>query len=236
MFPGMFLLLIPLIIALGYGIRVAGETVKGNDNLPEFNRWRNLFIKGLGGILINVVYTVFVILLLLPAIICFMVNDITYNPAITILGFILLLIVIIPVIVLSIMRVISFVKYGEEGDVGAAFKFKEIYRNLRANLGKYIIGIILLFVLSAGVEILIVVFFGILPGLSIMPGYGEHTLSIPDIIVMSLYIIIILPLIGIALFYCYLIMMRMFAQIYKESKEKLDKSVLSQETETTDSK
>jgi len=33
-FPGMFLLLIPLIMAYGYMIKAAGDTVRGKKNFP----------------------------------------------------------------------------------------------------------------------------------------------------------------------------------------------------------
>lgn len=92
--PGMFLLLIPLIMASGYIIRVAGDTVRGKNEFPEFDRWWALFIKGLGSVLIGIIYLLIVIILFLPAILCFVIGGGSHNTAIMILGIIFLIIYI----------------------------------------------------------------------------------------------------------------------------------------------
>ncbi len=235
MFPGVYLLLIPAIIAGGYLIRVAGDTVSGKNELPEFDNWGNLFVKGIGSILISIIYGLLMIILLLPAILCFIFAfptpsyysysypSYSYSPnmALIILAIIFFIIAFILLIVLSIMNIMACVRYGEKENVGAAFESTEIYRNFRANTGNYIIGIILCFVVSMVVEVLMyLVLIPILVGA-----------AVGGVIGTIVGIIIALPIIGILYFYFYLFLIRMFAQIYKESKVKLgesDESTLSQ--------
>ncbi|CEG14031.1 conserved membrane hypothetical protein [groundwater metagenome] len=210
--PGMFLLLIPLIIASGYSIRVAGDTVRGKNDLPEFDRWWALFIKGLGSVLIYIVYfLLFIIILFLPAILYFVIGGVSHNTAL--MGIIFLIIMIVLAIVLAIIGpIIACVKYGEEENIGAAFKFNEIYRNLRANVGNYIIGTLIYVVLYILI-LVCTVFLGITGSYFLPSG-----------------IIFIFPIAGIMSFYFSLITMRMYAGIYKESKGKLGKSTLQPET------
>ncbi len=222
--PGMFLLLIPAIIAGGYLIRVTGDTVRGKNELPEFDNWGNLFIKGLSSILISIVYVLLMIILLLPAILCFVFAFPTpsyyiysYGPNIVLilLAIIFFIIALIPLIVLSLMNLIAYARYGEKENVGAAFEFREIYRNFRANTGNYIIGYILYFGVSIVVEILM--YIALIPLL-----VGAAVGGVLGAIIVG--IIIVLPIIGILYFYLCLFLVRMFAQIYKESKVKLGES------------
>lgn len=210
--PGMFLLLIPLIMESGYIIRVAGDTIRGKNDLPEFDRWWALFIKGLGSVLIDIVYLLMVIVLFLPAILCFVIGGGSYNTAIMVFSIIFLIIMIVPAIVLAIMELIAYAKYGEKENIVAAFKFNEIYRNLRANVGNYIIGTLIYVVLYILI-LVCTVFLGITGSYFLPSG-----------------IIFIFPIAGIMSFYFSLITMRMYAGIYKESKGKLGKSTLQPET------
>ena len=195
-FPGLFLLLIPAIIALGYTIKVAGDTVRGKNQLPEFDEWEYFLIKGIGYIAINFLYICVMFLLSVPAMILYF-TVVEESTLFFVLGIILGIMIFIAVIALMFIMLIALIRYGEKEKVGAAFEFKENLRNLHANLGSYIIGYIVLMLLS------------------LLLGIFQFILQIT---VVGIF------LIGIIYFYYYLVMMRMFAQIYKESNEKLGKN------------
>ncbi|CEG12953.1 membrane hypothetical protein [groundwater metagenome] len=216
--PGMFLLLIPLIMESGYIIRVAGDTIRGKNDLPEFDRWWALFIKGLGSVLIDIVYLLMVIVLFLPAILCFVIGGGSYNTAIMVFSIIFLIIMIVPAIVLAIMELIAYAKYGEKENIVAAFKFNEIYRNLRTNMRNYIIGTLIFF----GLFICFYILVSILELILMLFLFG-------GILGIIFGIMLIFPIIGVMVFYFSLFTMRMYAQIYKESKGKLGESTLQPE-------
>ncbi len=226
--PGIFLLLIPFIIASGYFIRVAESTIKGQNEPPEFDNWKNLFVKGLGFILICIVYTIIfylvLLLALLPAIFFSSVSTYTsygYSSLDTLanmMAIIFFFIALIPLIISLIMNIIALVKYGENGSVGEGFKFMEIWRNFRKNLGNYSMGYILFFGVYLVLAILYSMFFMLIS--SVFVGaeiIGGDLGAIVEIII----VLLILGILGIICFYLYLFLMRMFAQIYKESKLKL---------------
>lgn len=209
-FPGMLLLLIPLIMSWGYMIKVAGDTVKGKNELPEFNDWGYFLTKGLGTILIYTLYGLFAIIITLPATILYFMfifslfggyytQGYSYTPDTTlmILAMIFYIIAFIPLIVLSIMEMIACVRYGEKGNVGVAFEFRKIYRKFKTNLANYIIGFLVLF------GFLLVIYI---------------------VMIIAMITIVGILFIGIILFYVIMVQIRMFAQIYKESKVKLDES------------
>jgi len=200
-FPGVILLLIPAIIAMGYTIKAAGDTVRGKDELPEFDDWGYFLMKGFGYFGIGLVYC---IIGMMPAVLIlgivfwqlgvFSLDGTTGNIAVIILGIIIGIIAVLFAIIVMFMIYISLVRYGEKENIGAGFAFKEILRNFQANLGDYIIGFVILIV----VNIVISIF--------------QVALQITLIGILF---------IGVLYFYYYLVSMRMFAQIYKETKEKL---------------
>ncbi len=198
-FPGMILLLIPLLIAIGYSIKVAGDTVRGRDELPEFDDWGYFLMKGLGYALVVIVYTIIIyIIIAIPFLLLYLGGVFTTGASSAsifwIVGLVLLTLASILVIMLMLMECMALVRYGEKENVGAAFAFGEIFRNFKANLGNYIVGFIILIALYIAVYIVVVIAMFTLIGIIFM---------------------------GIILFYYILVEMRMFAQIYKESKMKL---------------
>ena len=191
-FPGMILLLIPAIIALGYVIKAAGDTVRGKNELPEFDNWGYFLMKGLGYFLINISYVLIACILFVPAIILFIAGG--ENTALVLAGILLAVVAIVPAFILLIMAYIALVRYGEKENIGEAFAFGEIFRNLKANLGEYIVGFIFIIAVSIGLGIL------------------QAILQITIIGIIFL---------GVIYFYSYLFYMRVFAQIYRETKEKI---------------
>ena len=196
-FPGIILLLIPYLMAIGYSIKVAGETVRGKDELPEYDDWNYFLMKGLGYIGIDIVYGIIMIVAFIPAMILFIAGTAgEENTVLIILAVILGIIALILTLIISFLEMIALVRYGEKENIGAAFAFGEIFKNLKANLKNYIIGFIILLVLFVVLYIVMVV---------------------------AMMTVVGILFIGIILFYIILVEFRMFAQIYKESKESNEK-------------
>jgi len=192
-FPGMILLLIPAIIATGYTIKAARDTVRGGDELPEFDNWSYFLIKGFGYFVINIAYMIILYATFIPAIALYFIGG-SENVVFMILSTILGIAALIFAIILCFMAYIAFVRYGEKENIGAAFEFVKIFRNFKANAVNYIIGMIVMIALLVGISIVTFI----------------ATVTIVGILFM-----------GVIAFYWQLVWMRMFAQIYKESKEKL---------------
>ncbi len=196
-FPGMILLLIPLLMAIGYSIKAAGDTVRGKDELPEFDDWGYFLKKGLGYIGVNIVYGIIICVpLILVIILSLTLIDVIgeENIALMILGVGLLLFAFLLMSIWESIEMIALVRYGEKENIKATFAFRKIFENLKANLRDYIIGAIILFALG-------IVWY----------------------IVLTIAIMTIIGIIftGILTFYILLVEFRMFAQIYKGSKDKV---------------
>ena len=133
LFPGTVLLL-PLIIIMGYLVKVAGDSVRGKDELPEFDDWASyLFMKGLGHFAILIVYLTlsFISVMLIGGIAREGVSS--DNPISYLIGFILLA----WILTTMCMMLIAIVRYGDKEYIMAAFEFGEIYRTFKANLRSY---------------------------------------------------------------------------------------------------
>ncbi|NCN65430.1 MAG: DUF4013 domain-containing protein [Candidatus Altiarchaeum hamiconexum] len=91
-FPGMILLLIPAIIAMGYTVKAAGDTVRGKNEMPEFDNWEYFLMKGLGYVLINISYALIICILFVPAVILFIVGG--ENTALMLAGILLAVVAI----------------------------------------------------------------------------------------------------------------------------------------------
>ncbi len=196
-FPGMILLLIPFLMAIGYSIKAAGDTVRGKDELPEFDDWGYFLKKGLGYIGVNIVYGIIICVpLILVIILSLTLIDVIgeENIALMILGVGLLLFAFLLMSIWESIEMIALVRYGEKENIKATFAFRKIFENLKANLRDYIIGAIILFALG-------IVWY----------------------IVLTIAIMTIIGIIftGILTFYILLVEFRMFAQIYKGSKDKV---------------
>ncbi len=196
-FPGMILLLIPFLMAIGYSIKAAGDTVRGKDELPEFDDWGYFLKKGLGYIGVDIVYGLIICVPLILVIILYLtLIDVIgeENIALMILGVGLLLFAFLLMSIWEFIEMIALVRYGEKENIKATFAFRKIFENLKANLRDYLIGAIILFALG-------IVWY----------------------IVLTIAIMTIIGIIftGILTFYILLVEFRMFAQIYKGSKDKV---------------
>jgi hypothetical protein len=160
--------------------------------MPEFDNWRYFLMKGLGYIGIDILYTIIIYAMFIPAAAAYFIGG-SENTAFIVLSAIFALIAVVLMIILAFIEMISLVRYGEKENISAAFAFGELFRNLKAGLWNYITGLIILLALGIAIYVVWILLTILIIGFLIM---------------------------GIIMFYFILVEMRMFAQIYKETKEK----------------
>lgn len=132
---GIFGLIFGLLV-YGYGIKILKSSLNGFAELPEFNGWLDILINGFKVIVVSVGYTIPLILILvfsglfLGFIAGIMeVGVITSFLWIIIIMAFLYLIIIFPIFLLSLANMEFY-----NGDLGAAFKFREIFNKI-SNIG-----------------------------------------------------------------------------------------------------
>jgi hypothetical protein len=139
-----WMLLIPMIIALvllaGYGVEIIRRVMRGEiDGLPEWDDWGALFKDGLMVMIIGIVYALPIIILS----ICFSVpiGVAAENAEGVSAAFSLLLscVTLLYAIVLSLVLPAATAFYAAEDDLGAAFRFGEVFRLVREHLSTYLI-------------------------------------------------------------------------------------------------
>ncbi len=189
---GMFLLFISFIFLGGYVVKVAGDTVWNKNELPGFDPI-DLILKGFGNLLLYIIYSIILLLLLSPFLILFHFFENTDWA--TLIGITTFFALIFLDFFIIIIFMIALVRYGEKENIFAAYEFKEILMNFKTNLLNYLIAGV---IICVPLTISFFVFFAMI------------------------FTVIGILFIGILVFYYLLVSTRMFAQIYKESKEKLN--------------
>jgi hypothetical protein len=148
-----WLLLIPLLVAaailLGYGVEIMRRVMQGQmDGLPEWDDWSKLIAEGFRALVIMLVYA-------LPAI----VVNICLGVPIALLAenaeglsalfsILLSLFSIVWGLAISLVLPAALALYVEAGDLGAAFRFREVFALVRDNFTTYAITFVLSLVAS----------------------------------------------------------------------------------------
>jgi hypothetical protein len=127
-------LIIPAFLYLGYLFKILNASIAGVDELPEFGEWGEMFVDGLKVFLVLLVYTVIPTAIMvigmwasiLPLIAVQGAGSITF-PAIS-LGMMSGLAIIggILEVIISFLVVIALANMAYYGEIGAAFRFREI--------------------------------------------------------------------------------------------------------------
>jgi hypothetical protein len=139
-----WMLLIPLILALallgGYSVAITRQVIGGDlEGLPEWDDWGSLLADGLKVIVIGIVYALPIILIS----ICLgiPIGALSEDAAGVSSFFSLLLscFSLLYAIALSIVLPAAIAFYVAEDDLGAAFRFGEVFRFVGDNLGTYIL-------------------------------------------------------------------------------------------------
>jgi hypothetical protein len=143
-----WLLLIPLILAYvllaGYGVEIIRQVMRGElDKLPEWDDWGALLRDGLMALIISVVYALPLIILSvcmsLP--IAIFAEDAEalsslFSVALSCFSFLYF-------IAMSIVLPAAVAFYAAEDDLGAAFRFGEVFAFVRDNVATYFVTFVL---------------------------------------------------------------------------------------------
>jgi hypothetical protein len=156
LFLGVFfswLLLIPAIVAAalinGYMVEIIRNVLRGQlEELPEWDNWGDLMIDGLKVIVIQLVYA-------LPAIILGLCLSIAMTAAgnngeglVVFLSVVMSCLILLWAIVVSILLPAATAVFAATNDLGAAFRFGEVFALVRDNLSTYLITFIMSWVAS----------------------------------------------------------------------------------------
>lgn len=145
-------LLIPVFFAMGYLIRVLKTTAEGADEPPAFDEWGDLFVKGLVGTVISIIYSVvpFVVFGALGFVL-FSVIGVAGSAAgdggglvagFGLTGMLLLFLLFIPVMIAVYYTVpAALTNYAIEDNFGAAFDFGAIKPILLS--GEYLVAVLM---------------------------------------------------------------------------------------------
>ena len=168
-------LIVPIFLVFGYGFRALKASIAGADELPEFDEWGEMFIDGLKIFVVELVYFI------VPSIIMFMgiwasigsfislsASDSNLAPAavysaFSVMGGFLILGMVVVLIfgVFFIIGVANMAYYN--GELGAAFRFREIMDIIKA-IGwvDFIIWYVMMILVAMGAGF-IAAFIGLIP-------------------------------------------------------------------------
>lgn len=143
-----FALFLPL---LGYMLEVIKNVRDGQTKLPEWTDFGNLFVKGLMLFLIILIYQIPVIILacLSGGINAAMTQaDSDMAQALTIVSVCFSCLQFVASLVVGAIMPAAWIRYAQYDTFGSAFQFNEIFKFISANIGNYIIAILLSWVAS----------------------------------------------------------------------------------------
>ena len=147
----LFFLIIPPILAAillnGYGLWIVRRVIRGESPvLPDWDDWGQLFIDGLMVAIIELVYA----LPIIAASVCLgtPLGALAENSdaAASVLGSLLGCTNLLWGIVMSFLLPGAIAFYAKSGDLGAAFRFGEIFQLIRDNFTTYLITVIMTWV------------------------------------------------------------------------------------------
>jgi len=195
------LLFIPIIWVLGYGIRVLKSAMAGEElSLPAWDNGSELFKDGLRFIWIGLVYSVPILLVVIP--ISFLMFLATLNgdeqSPVFIIAVICLSLGMFPLIFYGFLMQfglpVALIRSYEMERVGAAFQFGEVFRMLKENIVAYLVA------------------FGIAYGLAMIASYV--------MLFASVTIILIPVAFGLYAFYYYVLTFAMYGKAYYQGQQK----------------
>lgn len=154
-FPGA-LLILPAVVVFGYYIRTLRESVAGIDDPPELADWGGLFVDGLKGIVVALVYAGVPMVLWFVAVIGFAGTGALVGGeegaaiagALSLVG----LLLIFPLaLLISYLLPAALTNFAAEDSIGAAFDFgrlKHVYLS-----ADYVIAILLAFLVTVALNV-----------------------------------------------------------------------------------
>jgi len=144
---GIIIMIIPIVSIIGYGylLECAKTGLKKKKKMPEWKNFWHLFIKGLGMILIGLVYSIPILLLLAWIIgsailvggLAILANVPALIAMILAAGVGVVILLAIVAVLISVLTSAAVIRYAMKGNIKAAFDFSEIFK--KALTGEYII-------------------------------------------------------------------------------------------------
>ena len=155
---GGILLLVPILnfVCTGYYLKVIKGSIEGGNNMPEWDDWGDLFMKGFFVLIISLAYSIIPIILI--SIIILVVSSsglilaglfesgsmgisaILFTLIGSLIGFIILFVV-------NLMFPMGLAMYANEWSFGDAFKIREIISRIKSVFVEYVIAIIVINIL-----------------------------------------------------------------------------------------
>lgn len=154
---GIFGLLFGVLI-FGYEIRILKLSLAGFAKLPPFNDWFDIILNGIFVIIVGIAYAIPLILIIVfgGLSLGLTIGSIGTNGAIIFFG--ILIVTVLLYLVISypmfLMALVNMAFY--DSDLGAAFKFREIFNKL-SNIGW---GNLIIWYITTGIICLILIFIG----------------------------------------------------------------------------
>ena len=146
---GAFLMIPPLFIfSFGFIARFIHDRLEtGNKELPSWNNWGSLFLKGFEWGLITVFYfviPVFILSLLPGSVIEFMVNPKFVISNLNIGGFFILSFSFLLGFIVMFFLPMSLILFSDTGSFIDAVRFKKIYQHIKNKLATYLVTYLLM--------------------------------------------------------------------------------------------
>ena len=203
--------LVPLLPVYGYLLNVARSGMNGSEQLPEFTDWGSLFVDGLKGIGIVLIYQLPPLVITLFAVGAAVALG-SQGEQLGLLGVIVfalgLLIAAVVWVLVSYLAIIAVLTFAAEGEVGAAFD-SDLIRPVAfdtdfAILLLYGTGLVLALNILVGVVLFFLQFIALIP--------------IVGLIVAVLALVFVGPLGAAASFYGQVVAFRVWGRGYAESR------------------
>ena len=155
---GGILLLIPILnfVCTGYYLKVIKGSIEGRNNMPEWDDWGDLFIKGISVLIISLAYLIIPIILISIIILIVSSSGLllagifeSASMGVVTLLFILIgsLIGFITLFIVNLMFPMSLAMFANEWSFGDAFKIREIISRIKSVFIEYVIAIIVIYIL-----------------------------------------------------------------------------------------
>lgn len=166
-------LFVPIILLMGYFVRVLEETIAGNEEPPEFTDWGELLIKGAIASVIGFVYSAVPLLIYaIFAVVVFGVGGLFGGAegGLTglLLGLLVIMLTFIPVVMLIYYIVpAALTNYARTGEIGSAFRFGEIAPVLLSV--EYLIAVLVPLAIAFATSIAVSILFATVIGAVLVP-------------------------------------------------------------------
>jgi len=167
--------IVGLFFTAGYMLETIKNVMEGRPlPLPEWDDWGGKFMKGLMAAIIGLVYSLPVIVLTLcftGVIVVTGQNEDTANAVVSIAMSCIQCVNLLYSIALMVFLPAILAKYAETEELGAAFRFGEIFNLVKDNIGTYLLVLVIsllagvitnLGVLACGVGVLFTMFYAML--------------------------------------------------------------------------